>query len=486
MANRGALTNVDRILYPLPITSTLESLASNAKRAEYVIRTVKVRGVGSFVDFSNENARFDSSHCVVYGLNGSGKSQLCSLLGHVGRLGTQESAGRGEAEDARDRLSDYCSARVSKENQAGEVDLEVDQFKIHLSASERVIHAHGVPPRIHVFSEEYVVANVGSTVNLPGREIRIGETNRLRDDLQKELRRIRGSKEKVSTKIDELVESTRTESGYKGQVRTDRIISRDNYLSARNPCSAYPDARSQLSKLATPPNPIQLPYGRETPSLPLSRTELDAIGTILESAYVEPAIHQEVYQRFLQSNRQFYEQGVALFESVGTLCPFCLTPKNPDDAAITELTQYIRSEYTNARKSLEAARESLTQSKSATAQFVDESNSENQSIRQVVEDLGLDIEVPDIFFNAEVIDQARKTIEAKLSDMTQIMSSEDTQPFKPVQEEHEHIGEQYEEKRRVVATINKTIESATARKRKLGEQIVENSMPCSLEAIFAS
>ncbi len=45
-----------------------------------MINKVFISNVGSLVNFSNSEALFPTGHSIVHGMNGSGKSQLSSIL----------------------------------------------------------------------------------------------------------------------------------------------------------------------------------------------------------------------------------------------------------------------------------------------------------------------------------------------------------------------------------------------------------------------
>jgi len=51
-----------------------------------MINKVSISNVGSLVNFSNSEALFPTGHSIVHGMNGSGKSQLSSILQKVSKL----------------------------------------------------------------------------------------------------------------------------------------------------------------------------------------------------------------------------------------------------------------------------------------------------------------------------------------------------------------------------------------------------------------
>ncbi len=367
-----------------------------------MVKNVTIKNIGSFVDFTNNQTPFLPGNAIVHGPNGSEKSQFCSLLQLMSKLNSVPENDQKKYRNVSDEIIDFAIAWKSKDNNENTIEVQIDPFSLNIDVDSRTISSNGIMPQIHVFNETYVSANIGDIVDLPEKEIRIGERNKLRDDLLRELRKTRTAISQVYEKVDENIETVRKESGYLNQTRTTKIISKGNYLNPVNLYESYPKARAILRELSEPPDPIQSHIGRTLPKLSYSSGQRERIDEIFSNIYIEPILQQSVYQRYLQEKKRFYEDGVSLFNDLKNVCPFCLTPKRSDDAIIGELIDYLGSDYNEALNDLQSFASLLESHKKGLDAFIETSNGNNPTIRATIEKLNLDLSLPDVEYNDNV------------------------------------------------------------------------------------
>jgi AAA domain len=441
-----------------------------------MIKSIEITNLGSFVRFTNNEATFEQGGAIIHGMNGSGKSQLCSLLQLVGRLSRVPERDQNRFRRAQQEIVQFVTKRKSKDNDESTVTVHLDACSIEIDTANGAIATDGPLPSIFVFNDDYVASNIGETVDLPERQIRIGETNKLRDDLQSGLRKIRGAISAVEDSIDRKIDQARQASGYATQSRTLTTISKDNYLRAENPSSSYPNARDQLENLFSPPSQITSHIGQTFPELTIPPEERQRIGQIFSTAYVEPQLQQSVYQRYLQPNKRFYEDGAILLRELKTTCPFCLSPKEPRDVILGELVAYIESEYNDAQNSLTKLSSRLAEYRETFSQFISRSNKGNPAIRSALATLNLKADLPDIDLDDALFDVQSSLIPSKLSGMANTGLLEEVSFGDALIAGLTKIRGLYNEKLRIIAVANDEVERLTSRKRSLGEEIIKNGM----------
>lgn len=441
-----------------------------------MIKSIEIKNVGSFVEFTNNETPFVKGMAVVHGMNGSGKSQLCSLLQLIGNLARIPKQDQNRRRRASENIVTFVSKRRSKDTNANIVSIQIDSCLIRIETKTGSISIDGTLPPIHVFNDDYVTLNVGDTVELPDKPIRIGERNKLRDDLQSTVKKTRAAIEKVEDAIEQKVEQIRQQSGYAGQIRTTNNITKENYLKSANPCNSYTKARAQLENLSTPPDAITSHIGQVFPEFNLAHEEKRKVDQILATVYVEPQLHQAVYQRHLQARKLFYETGVQLFREIKDVCPFCLTPKKSDDAIISELIAYIESEYNDAQNFLSEVASRIEEYKKRLHDFIVNSNKNNAAIRSTIKIMGSEITLDDIHFEEQTINSQLSIIRSKLNDMTNTKLAKGSSIGNSLSNSVAKLKNLYEKKIEIIAAINSEIDKLTSRKRELGDEIIKNCM----------
>lgn len=443
-----------------------------------MLRSIKIKNVGCFVDFTNEQARFSKGASVVHGMNGSGKSQLCCLLQLLGRLSSVPDSDSEEYQKALTGLVDFVAKRKSKESEDKRAVLEVDSCRITVDTDKRAIKdRQGEIPDIHVFNDKYIKKNVGEFVTLPEKGISIGERNKRRDKLQKKLGKIEKDMSAVNEEIDKKVDSIRRDTGYSGQKRTKKIICRENYLKEENPYDSYPDAESKRKKLEEPPDKITSHISKTFPELEISEEKKEKIQDILSKAYIEPTVHRQVYENYLETNKRFYETGVRIFKELeGDVCPFCLTQKRSDDETITELLDYVESEYNEARNEVEEILSILEEYKGKVVDFVDKSNRNNPSIRKTINIVNADVDLPDIDVELKSFNSVLSVLKAKKKQMNRVDLHDGEDLFDKIDRELASVKKQYEQKLEVIKHVNAKTDNIISQKRNLGKQAIKNYM----------
>jgi hypothetical protein len=441
-----------------------------------VIKELAISNLGSFVEFTNELAPFSRGAAIVHGMNGSGKSQFCSLLQLAGKLARIPQNDVTGLRRASAEIIDFAKRRKSKDNSQDTVTIRINSSTLEIDTLGGKLSKSGTLPRVYVFNDDYVATNIGDDVNLPEKVIRIGERNKLRDDLHLKRKKARSAIEAVQDEIDRKVETARQQSGYAGQARTTSIISKENYLKTSNPYNEHPNARAQLDSLSTPPELITSHLGRSLPDLGFSIEERQRIDHVFSNAYIEPTVSHSVYQRYLRSRKSFYAAGVQIYKEIGNVCPFCLSPKDRDDANIAELIAFIESDYNDALNELSRLSSLLMEYKKRIGEFLVKSNADNSAIRTVADRMSLDIKLEDLESVDEAIDSIVTTIGSKCRDMANTNLMNDTSPTQAVDRIMEGLKSAYRKKIEIIEKINNEIERIVSRKRTLGEEVIKNCM----------
>ena len=287
-----------------------------------MIKNIFVNNIGSLRDFSNNESPFPNGNIIIHGMNGSGKSQLSSVLQKISKLRAANQLGQNYIDITNNEVTEYLIKRKSREVSSDvNIEARIDGFNLNIDAASHRISYNDKFPKLFVFNEEYILENVGDTVNLPDKTIRIGERNQERDDLQNEIKDNEVALRKIRKNIDDLVQKTKKDSGFSNQARTSKIISVENYLAIDNPGEKNADAIKQLDKLSNPPEPINFHLSIHKPNLDISEAEQNEIKTIFQSTYIEPKLTQEFYSTFLKTNKEFYEEGINLFKKEMSFLP---------------------------------------------------------------------------------------------------------------------------------------------------------------------
>lgn len=440
-----------------------------------MVKKIQIQNFGSFVDFNNTEARFTKGKSIVHGMNGSGKSQLSSLLQYVGRLSTLDS-GATEYDLLKKELIEFAIARKSKENEEQIVKVILDDCSISIDTVNQDISISGELPKVYVFDDQYVSRNIGNIVDLPEKPIRIGEKNKIRDQLQDERRKNRTALDSVNDAIDVEVKRVCESTGYATQTRTQKIISKDQYLLRTNPGESHPNARQELTKLDNPPDPITSHLGKTFPELQTSEDARDKLIRLFATKFVEPKLHQEAYKRYVQSNKIFYEHGLNLFRQVSDVCPFCLTQKSQDDEIISELTNYLESEYNSAQNDLNKLRKQVEEYRTRIFSFISYSNKDNDAINRAAKQISSKVVIENIELSEDLLQTSIDLIDSKLLDMGKNEFAVDRLVLELVEDEIGSLRKLYLGKIDQINTINQQIESQIGRKRSLGKEIILDAM----------
>ncbi len=311
-----------------------------------MIKNIFVNNIGILRDFSNYESPFPSGNIIIHGMNGSGKSQISSVLQKISKLKVANQLGQSHVASAEKEIAEYLIKRKSREiSENDKIEAKIDDFALNIDVTKYSVSYRGNFPNLFVFNEEYVSENVGDTVNLPDKTIKIGERNQERDDLQNEIKSAGVALRKVRKNIDDSVQKAKIDSGFADQARTSKIISFDNYLLEKNPGEENKEAKIKLDKLSSPPAPINFHFSIQVPNFNITEEEQKEVEKIFSNTYIEPKLTREFYSIFLKTNKKFYEDGVTLFKKEKKQCPFCLTPKDENDSSIKELIEYIDSTY---------------------------------------------------------------------------------------------------------------------------------------------
>lgn len=444
-----------------------------------MIKKIFVNNLGSLIDFSNEESPFPSGNIIIHGMNGSGKSQLSSVLQKISKLKFANQLGQSHFENTKIEIVEYLIKRKSREaNNDKDITAKIDDFSFNIDVKNTDINYNGNFPKIFVFNEDYVLENVGDKVNLPDKTIKIGERNQDREDLQIEIRGDEAALRKVKKLIEELVQKSKNDSGFSTQARTAKIISVDNYLSTENSGEENKVARNQLDKLSNPPDPIIFHLSVQNPKLIVSKEEQVEIETIFSSTYLEPKLTKEFYSIFLKTNKRFYEYGVKLFEKEKKQCPFCLTLKDEDDSNITEIIEYINSTYNEKLAIITKFNSSLISHQEKINNFLKQWNSHIDNINEKAKLLALNKKIELLKFPSVEYEKFLSIIQKKIENMS--FTHNDFEITESICSDIENIltefNNDFEKQTKFIDEINTSIEKVSSKKRALGEQIIKHCM----------
>lgn len=443
-----------------------------------MIQHLDINNIGSLREFSNKES-FPNRKIIIHGMNGSGKSQIASVFQNISKLRNAVESEQGQIDVIKNNVAEYLIKRKSKEiNDNKSIDVKVDDFTLSVDIRTNQISYQGNFPKVFVFNDRYILDNVGDTVNLPDKTIKIGERNQERDELQKEIERAKKALKEVNKNITVLVTKVQKESGYSGQARTSKIISVENYLRSNNSGKKNENAKSQLEKLSNPPETITFHQASQFPRFSITEEEQNEIETIFSQPYIEPKLTKEFYSVYIKTNKKFYDVGVKLFEENKNQCPFCLSPKNNDDANISELINYINSTYNEKLESISNYYQKLKQYRETLTAFLSRWNSHVNIINEKAKLLGITQEISDLIFPSEKYQTILDYVQSKIQDMSIINSELDIEQSIPELFENllTTFITKYNTHVEFIKVINESIDKIKGIKQKLGENIIKHHM----------
>ena len=268
-----------------------------------MIQTISINNYGSLINFSNDQCKFGKGKTIIHGMNGSGKSQICSIFRQVEKLKNIKTLTPDKMKDEEKRILDYIRTQISKEAASEKIIINIDDYSVLIDTKK--ITQNGNIPDIFVFNDDYVNDNIGDFLKIHDREISIGQKNVERDNLIIDRQDKEEALKKVNEEIEKVVKKAKDESGYSGQMRTDKIISKENYLMNSNPGESYPNGKKELSDLSNPPDLITEHQKYSFPSLLLDEATKNSINEILSNSYLEPKLTQEFYKSYLAIKKNF-------------------------------------------------------------------------------------------------------------------------------------------------------------------------------------
>lgn len=443
-----------------------------------MIKKIEIENFGSLVSFSNLEAPFSSSDAIIHGMNGCGKSQICNALCEISLLNKSKSLPDAQREVIEQKVADFISSRLSKEATSHEVAIKIDQYSLFIDTITKVIREEGNAPKVFVFNEQYVNENVSDVVSLPDQEIKIGKKNIERDLLIHNIRKTEKAIKNVDEEISRLVKSCKESSGYAGQSRTDRIITKENYLNPTNPGENNPDARESLDKIAIPPEPIKSHLSLHFPNIRIDDPQSSRIDEIFNTKYIEPKLFQDIYKRYILSYKAFYENGLELFSNLKTKCPFCLSTKSPNDTILNELKVYIESEYNSCLSLLDGLTSNLKKNMVLIDTFLSNWNMQVQQVNEKLQILNIDKSITPIAFEKDLFDRIFTLIDLKKNNMEK--TSLEMQVSESVINLYhsclEELKMSYQKHIDIINNVNLEIDKISTKKRELGEKIIKHHM----------
>lgn len=440
-----------------------------------MIKKIEIKNYGSLVNFNNNDCLFTTSGAIVHGLNGCGKSQICSVLNQVSKLKQSKNEQASIRGDVERKAVKFISSRISKEAESANIAIAIDNYTLSVDTNNQTFIERGDAPDVYVFNEDYVKENVGDLVNLKDQEIRIGQRNVVRDNLLIEKAKKEKDLKNINEQIDKLIIENRIATGYAGQTRTEKIICKENYLNSKNPGEECADAKEKLNSLSNPPDPITSHLRLSFPDLLIDNETQSVIGNILMRSVVEPTLTSQVFINYINSKKSFYEDGIKIFNETKNVCPFCLTPKNEDDKVIKELTTYITSDYNNCVKTLNSTISDFNGKQKVLGDFISMWNTQIDVINEKAKQLGLNVVVTEINHDNEKITSIIRLLQQKQKYMLNVDDN-----YQKIWETYtiyiNTIKLLYQSHINAITKINEAIEQISSLKRSLGDKIIKNQM----------
>jgi len=439
-----------------------------------MIKTININNFGSLINFSNVQCKFNKGKTIIHGMNGTGKSQICSILHQVEKLKNIKALTPDETENEEKNILNYIRTRISKEASSNKISIDIDNYSALIDTNK--IIQNGNAPDIFVFNDDYVNDNIGDFLKIHDREIRIGRKNVERDNLLIEKQDKEEALKKVNAEIDKLVRKAKYNSGYSGQSRTDRIINKENYLRVNNPGELYPDGKKELSELTNPPDLITEHQKYGFPSLLFDEKTKNSINEIMSNSYLEPELTQEFYKSYLKIKKGFYEDGVSVFNKTKDICPFCLAPKTKDDSMIKELINYIDSDFNDKLKYIQNIIESLEQKKETLHRFISDWNGLIPVLKDKSKVLLITDDTENIIMDESIFNNCISLLKTKIENMDKILREKELIVFADYENYINNINNIYLEHIKKINILNDKINKIRSLKQSIGEKIIKNEM----------
>jgi len=439
-----------------------------------MIQTIKINNFGSLIDFTNDQCKFSSGKTVIHGMNGSGKSQICSIFRQVEKLRKIQKLAPEKIKDEEKGILNYFRTRISKEALSDIISINIDNYSALIDTNK--ITQNDNIPDLFVFNDDYVNDNIGDYLNIHDREIRIGQQNVERDKLIIGKQNKEEALKKVNEEIEKLVKKARDDSGYSKQERTSKIINKENYLKINNPEEAYPNGKKELDELSNPPEQITDHKKYSFPSLLLDEKTKNSINKIMSNSYLEPKLTQEFYKSYLKIKKSFYEEGVTLFNETKNICPFCLSPKTEDDSTIKELISYIDSDYNEKLKYIQNIKEEFEQKRKTLQIFISNWNGLIPNIKDKSKLLQITDDIDNINLDENIFDKCIILLKTKFENMDKEIKEEEFIPFTDYENYLNNINKIYLEHLDKIDKLNKKIDNLKSLKQSIGEKIIKNEM----------
>jgi hypothetical protein len=444
------------------------------KRYISMIKAIKINNFGSLIDFTNDQCKFSSGKTVIHGMNGSGKSQICSIFRQVEKLRKIQKLAPEKIKDEEKGILNYFRTRISKEALSDIISINIDNYSALFNTDK--ITQNGNIPDLFVFNDDYVNDNIGDYLNIHDREIRIGQQNVERDKLIIEKQNKEEALKKVNEEIEKLVKKAKDDSGYSKQERTSKIINKENYLKINNPEEAYPNGKKELDELSNPPEQLTDHKKYSFPSLSLDKETKDSINKIMLNPYLEPKLTQEFYKSYLKIKKSFYEDGVSLFNETKNICPFCLSSKKEDDSTINELINYINSDYNEKLKYIQNTKEAFEQKRKTLQIFISNWNGLIPNIKDKLKLLQITDDIDNIILDDNIFDKCISLLKTKIENMDKEIKKEELIPFTDYENYLNNINGIYLEHLDKIEKLNNKIDNLKSLKQSIGEKIIKNEM----------
>lgn len=443
-----------------------------------MIKKISISNIGSLVNFNNHAEPFPSGHIIIHGINGSGKSLLSSVLQNITRLRLSKEYDKNDQKKIENQVTSYLSSRKSKESSSNDIKIEIDGFSANINCSFLSITQNGAYPNVFVFNEDYVKKNVGENIDFEVKNIKIGQRNKERDKLLKEIRDTEQLKSNLEENIEEIVLQARKDSGYPTQKRTQEIITAEKYLQKSNPEQPYPNAKKELKDLQNPPDSINFHHSFVFPEKQFSEDDINKVDEIFNEKLLPPELTKVFYKKHINIHQKFYNIGKSIFQKDPTICPFCLTPKSKHDENIKELIDYLDSEYSEKKEFLNDIISKIETVKSDVDSFLERWNTQISILNEKAELLSLKSRLLKIYPDNELYEKCKNLLTDKINNMTTIASELNAERsiLKYFNKFQEKLKNGFTIHLDFVKNLNSSIDKLSSKKKDLGKEVIQNCM----------
>jgi hypothetical protein len=308
------------------------------------MKRIWIDNLASFIDFDSK-AIFEKSN-LIFGSNGSGKSTLVSLLQYL-------QYAKSDEQSLRNYLKQHVSRETNKDNISIKIEFEDKVLTLEYNTrTDLLILTNSELFPIRVFNEEYTLRNIGDVVDieLPNSGIVIGEKNRDLENAEKERDAFENQIKNRNSDAELLLEKAIIDFKEKtsSNQNVDEIICIDNLMADTCEFEENDQLIEDRKKLGFgKPEKILTRIDERQFQFKLKHNEIE----VVLKEIVETPIIEERMATLLKKYTSFYMDGLTIWnDEKNSKCPFCRREWVDSTESITRFKTFLQSEYTTKRK----------------------------------------------------------------------------------------------------------------------------------------